>query len=256
MDSGQVAAMQPGDSIEPISYGDAQRSATIVFNMMNAAVDEGTISPADLGAIERPPASGVRALIAGEHINNLLRPRLEAKARLNKQTALMFTKQVIQIGGSVELGAEGHKRTFETSKLKGEYVTTYKYTFKSPSVDAGLVSLSAAYGHLIPDRAKRAEILQREDPDGDEKQLRWEEAERLSPAIKMRRTAKALIEMEEDEEAKLLADEAQVNLEMLLAGDISQQPKPEKKEEPKQVLSLFGGAAGRVSPEVPEEEKE
>ena len=158
----------------------------------------------------------------------------------------------------MEIGATGHKRKFETSKLKGEYVTTYKYTFKSPSVDAGLYSLAAAAGHLIPDggpHGKRSDILQRADPDGDERQLRWEEAERLSPAIKMRRTAKALIEMDEDEEAKLLADEAQVNLDMLLAGDISQQPKPEKKEEPKQVLSLFGGATGRVSPEVPEEEE-
>jgi len=254
-DMGTITPVDETGDIVPINYGDAQRSATLAFNMMNAAIDEGTISPADLGAIERPPASGVRALIAGEHINNLLRPRLEAKANLNKQTAEMFTEQVIQIGGRVEIGTRGHKRTFETSKLKGEYDITYKYTFKSPSVDAGLVSLSAAYGHLIPDRAKREEILQREDPDEDERQLDWEDAARLSPAIKMRRIAKSLIEMGEDEEAKLLADEAQVNLEMLLSGDISQQPKPERKEEPKQVLSLFGGATGRVSPEVPEEEE-
>lgn len=254
-DMGTITALDETGDIAPINYGDAQRAATLAFNMMNAAIDEGTISPADLGAIERPPASGVRALIAGEHINNLLAPRLEAKAGLNKQTAEMFAEQVIQMGGSVELGVSGHKRKFEASKLMGEYDTTYRYTFKSPSLDAGLVSLAAAYGHLIPDRAKRTDILQREDPDGDEKQLSWEEAGRISPAIKMRRLAKDLIEMDEGEEAQLLADEAQVNLDMLLAGDISQQPKPEKKEEPKQVLSLFGGASGRVSPEVPEEEE-
>jgi len=257
MDSGQVAAMEPTDKIEPIKYGDAQRSATIAYNGMSAAIDQGTISPADLGTIERPPASGVRAIMAGEHINNLLRPRLEAKAGLNKQTAEMFTEQVIQIGGSVELGVKGHKRTFETSKLEGEYDTTYNYSFKSPSVDAGLYSLAGAAGHLIPNRAKRAEILQREDPDGDEKQLRWEEAERLSPAVKMYRGICSLkgIPPDPEMEAEYLAAELGMNVDQMLAGDISQQPKPEKAEKPTQMVSLFGGAAGRVSPE-PEEEEE
>ena len=242
------------EDIAPISYGDAQRSATMAYNMMSMAIDEGTISPADLGMIERPPASGVRAIMAGEHINNLLTPRLEAKAGLNEQTAEMFTEQVIQMGGSVELGIKGHKRTFQVSKLMGEYNTTYAYTFKSPSVDAGLVSLSAAYGNLISDKAKREEILQREDPEGDENQLRWEEAERLSPAIKIYRNIKALKDMGEDFEAELLATELGVSIDRLLAGEVEQLPKPEKKDEPTQVLSLFGGGAGRVSPEVEEEE--
>lgn len=256
MDSGQNTAMQPGDSIEPISYGDAQRSATIAYNGMSAAIDQGTISPADLGTIERPPASGVRAIMAGEHINNLLRPRLEAKAGLNKQTAEMFTEQVIQIGGSVELGVKGHKRTFETSKLEGEYDTTYRYSFKSPSVDAGLYSLAGAAGHLIPNKAKRVEILQREDPDGDEKQLRWEEVERLSVAVKIYRGICSLkgVSPNPDFEAELLAAELGVNVDQMLAGDISQQPKPEKAEKPTQMVSLFGGGAGRVSPEPEEEE--
>lgn len=254
-DSGAITAIDVEGDIAPINYGDAQRSATLAFNMMNAAIDEGTISPADLGAIERPPASGVRALIAGEHINNLLAPRLSAKAGLNKQTAEMFTEQVIQIGGSVELGARGHKRAFETSKLEGEYDTTYEYSFKSPSLDAGLVSLSAAYGSLIPNRAKRIEILKREDPDGDERQLRWEEAERLSPAVKIYRNIKALKDMGEDFEAELLAAELGVDVDRMLAGEM-EPPKPERKEAPKQVLSLWGGAAERVSPEVPEEEEE
>lgn len=256
MDSGQTTAMEPTDSILPISYGDAQRSATIAYNGMSAALDQGTISPADLGTIERPPASGVRAIMAGEHINNLLAPRLEAKAGLNKQTAEMFTEQVIQMRGSVELGVKGHKRTFETGKLEGEYDTTYKYSFKSPSVDAGLYSLAGAAGHLIPDEAKRVEILQREDPDGDKKQLRWEEVERLSVAIKIYRGICSLKDVapNPDFEAELLAAELGVNVDQMLAGEISQQPKPEREDKPTQVVSLFGGGAGRVSPEPEEEE--
>ena len=248
-DMGTATRLEPEEDIQPISYGDAQRSATIAFNMMNADLDEGTISPSDLGQIERPPASGVRAILAGEHINNLLAPRLDAKSGINKQTAEMFTEQVLQIGGSVELGTMGHKRTFETSKLDGEYETIYKYTFTSPSTDAGLYSLAAAAGNLIPDRAKRVDILKREDPDGDETQLRWEEAERLSPMVKIHRDIKALIDLGEDFEAALLAAEFGVSLDKLLAGEL---PVPQKPDEPTQVLSLFGGQ--NISPEVEEEE--
>ena len=255
MDSGQVTAMEPTDKIEPISYGDAQRSATMAYNMMSVAIDQGTISPADLGMIERPPASGVRAIMAGEHINNLLRPRLEAKAGLNKQTAEMFIEQCIQLGGSVELGTRGHKRVFETSKLQGEYDITYKYSFKSPSVDAGLYSLAGAAGHLIPNRAKRAEILQREDPVGDEKQLRWEELERLIPEIKVYRGICSLkgVSPNPDFEAELAAGHLKLDVDKLVAGEI-EPSKPEKPEKPTQMVSMWGGEAGRVSPEPEEEE--
>ncbi len=81
-DSGTITPIDESGDIAPINYGDAQRSATLAFNQFNAVIDEGTISSADLGAIERPPASGVRAIIAGEHVNNLLAPRLEAKSGL------------------------------------------------------------------------------------------------------------------------------------------------------------------------------
>ena len=157
----------------------------------------------------------------------------------------MFTKQVILIGGGVELGVPGHKRTFQTSKLKGQYTTTYKYTAKSPVTDAGLYSLAAAAGSGLSEKYKREKIYQLDDPDGEERQLRWEEAERLSPRVKMRRDIKALIEMGEDEDAKLMLDELGVSEEQLLSGEVTEMPKPEKKDEPTQVLSLFGGQAGR-----------
>ena len=241
---GATTAADIGGGAKAVDFGDAQRSASMALAMFDTAIGEGSLSSADLGTIGSPPASGIRAIIAGENRDQVVNPRLEAKALLNESLAEMFTQQVIQIGGSVELGVPGHKRTFQTSKLDGEYGTTYKYTAKSPVTDAGLYSLAAAAGSLVSEKYKTNDILQLEDPAGDEKQKRWEEAERLSPAVKLRRTIADLIELEEDEEAKLLSDEAGVNLEQLLSGDIQQQPKPQKEDEPTQVLSLFGGAGG------------
>ena len=250
---GANTAMEPGDSIEVINFGDAQRSANIAIALFDDAIGEGSLSSADLGTIGTPPASGIRAIIAGENRDMVVHPRLVAKGLLNESLAEMFTRQVIQIGGSVELGVPGHKRTFQTSKLDGEYSTTYKYTAKSPVTDAGLYSLAAAAGDLVSNKTKRTNILQLEDPDGEERQLRLEEAERISPAIKINRIVKDLLEMGEDFEAELLSAEMGVNLQQMLAGEVPTQ-KLEKVDEPTQVLSLFGGASqGGGRPPAPKE---
>jgi len=243
MGSGSMTAADMGGGAKPIDYGDAQRSASMAYQMMDKALQEGSLSSIDLGTLQFQ-LSAVALIEIGEGRDQVFLPRLEAKAMLNEQLAEMFTRQVIEIGGSVELGTPGHKRAFQVSKLGGEYETTYRYYVKSPKIDAGRYTLAAAAGHLIPDKAKRREILQREAPDEDEQQLRWEEAERLSPAIKIRRTIKDLIEMDEDAEAKLLLSELGVSLKQMLAGDISQMPQPEPEEKPKQVVPLLGGGGG------------
>ena len=243
MGLGANTAMEPGDSIEPINFGDALRSATMLLGIIDDAIGEGSLSSADLGTIGSPPASGIRAIIAGENRDQVVHPRLEGKALLNESLTEMFTQQVIQIGGSIELGIAGHKRTFQTSKLDGEYTTTYKYTAKSPVTDAGLYSLAAAAGDSLSNKYKMENIYQLDDPDGEARQKRWEEAERLSPAIKINRTIKALTEMDEGFEAELMSAEMGVSLEQMLAGETTQQ-KPEKTDDPTQVLSLFGGAGG------------
>lgn len=257
------ASMTPheiGGGVTEIKFGDAQRSAQLAYGIMREAIREATAAASDLGVIESPPASGVRAMVAGESRDQLLSPRLGVKALMNQGLADMFTAQVIQIGGSVELGTLGHKRSFQTSKLDGEYEGYYKYTIKSAAVDAGRASLYAAYGDAIPRRAKAVEILQREDPDGDERQLRYEEIERLVPPIKIHRDIRALLEMAEkgDKYAELEAEIASsymgMALKQILAGELSP-PKPESGQEPKQVLSLYGGDVGGRSERAPVEEE-
>ncbi len=250
---GAITAADMGGGAKAVDFGDAQRSASLALAMFDNAIGEGSLSSADLGTIGSPPASGIRAIIAGENRDQVVHPRLKAKASLNESLAEMFTQQVIQIGGSVELGTPGHKRTFQTSKLDGEYETTYKYTAKSPITDAGLYSLGAAAGNAVSKKYKRENIYQLQDPDGEEQQLRWEEAERISPVIKINRIIKDLVDMDEDFEAELLSAEMGVNLKRMLAGEVEQQPKPEKEDEPTQVLSLFGGGGGGTPRTTPEE---
>jgi len=251
-DAGQTVRMEPDEDIQPIDFGDAQRSANIAYQMLDKAIQEGSLSSFDLGTFTQP-MSAVALIEIGEGRDQIFAPRLGARGMMNQQIADMFTEQVIQMGGNVELGTKGHKRSFSTSKLKGEYEVTFQYFIRSPRIDAGLYSLAAAAGNLIPDKAKREEILQREDPDGDVAQLRWEEAERLSPAVKMRRVVKALKDMNEDVDAALMAAELNVSVDQMLAGEVGQVPKPEEEDLPTQVVPMFGGGGATKPPPVEEE---
>ncbi|KKL87309.1 hypothetical protein LCGC14_1936010, partial [marine sediment metagenome] len=154
------------------------------------------------------------------------------------------TEQVKQIGGAVELD----NRSFDAGKLEGEYQVRHEYKVQSKAEDAGMATLVAAYGDLISKKDKR-EIIGRDDPKGDDDQLRWEEAELLSPLVKLRRTVESLIELGAEEDAKLIADEAGVQLEKLLSGEVEER-EPQEPQEPKQVTSLFGGqsSGGRQPP--------
>lgn len=260
MAPGSMTGHEVGGGITDITFGDARRSAQLAYSIMREAIQEATVAASDLGVIESPPASGVRAMVAGESRDQLLSPRLGVKAMMNQGLADMFTRQIIQIGGSIELGTLGHKRSFNTSKLDGQYEGYYKYTIKSAAVDAGRASLAAAYGDAIPKRAKLVEIYQREDPDGDERQLRVEEIERLIPPLKIHRDIRALLEMAErgDKYAELEAEIASnymgITLKQMLAGEIAP-PTPTPEDEPTQVLSLFGGGGGRARQPTPKEEE-
>ena len=256
--SGAMTSLDIEGDIEPLNYGDAQRSAQVAYGMLDKAEQEGSLSSFDLGTFSQP-MSAIALIEIGEGRDQVFAPRLGARGMMNQMVSDMIIDQLIKIGGIVELGTKGHKAKFNTEKLKGDYETTFQYFVKSPKIDAGLYTLADAAGALIPDRAKRREILQREDPEEDERILRWEEAERLSPAVKINRTINSLLEQDDEDanfEAELLSAEMGMTLKMQQAGDIEQLPQPQKPEESKQINPMFGqgGGMGRAKKPSPEEE--
>ena len=246
---GGVTAADMGGGAEPVNYGELKRSAYLLHQMIETRIQRGSLSSIDMGTLQFQ-LSAVALIEIGEGRDQVFLPRLGARGLLNQQLAEMIIDQIQLTGAtSIEIGARGHKRTFDTRKLQGEYDVAFKYFIKSPKIDVARFSMAAAAGNLIPDKAKRRDILQREDPEEDERQLRWEEAERLSPAIKMRRDIKALLELADrgdkdaEAEAKLMADEMGVTFEQMLSGS-AEKPKPEPTQEPKPLVPLFGGGAG------------
>ncbi len=258
-DMGTVTRMEVDEDIAKIDYGDAQRSAQMAYGMLDKAEQEGSLSSFDLGTFNQP-MSAIALVEIGEGRDQVFAPRLGARGMMNQMGSDMIIDQLIRIGGIVDLGTKGHKTGYNTEKLKGDYETTFEYFVKSPKIDAGLYTLADAAGTLIPDRAKRREILQRPDPDEDERILRWEEAERLSPAVKINRTINSLLEQDDEDanfEAELLSAEMGMTLKMQQAGDVEQLPKPQKPEESKQIVPTFGqgGGMGKARKPTPTEEE-
>jgi len=248
--AGAITTMEPDEDIQPIDYGDAKRAAELAYNMFDKALQEGSLTSIDLGRLDFQ-LSAIALIEIGEGRDQVFKPRLDTKSLINKEIVEMFTKQCIQIGGTLEIGTPGHKRSFDMSKIEGEYETTFKYYPKSPKIDMARYSMAAQAKTigLIPDKSIATDILQREDPDGDERQLRREQAEMLSPIVRLRRIIKSLYEDAErgDDDAKLDAQflelEMGVTLEQMMAGQLGQTPQVEDSPKPNPVQP---GLTGKV----------
>lgn len=250
---GAMTAVDIGGGIKPIDFGDATRAAQMAYEMIEKAVQEGGYTDIDIGNV-RQPFSAIALITIGESKDQVYLPRLAAKEWLNIDTAEMFTRQVIQIGGSVELGTPGHKRKFNTSKLEGEYTTDYKYFVKSPKIDIARMAVAQQAKEWYPRRYIYEEVLQVEDPKGLEDEWYSELAEKIDPNVLKHRIIMNLLDLAEEgdenaaREAKIMAAGMGLTIAQVKAGIT---PKPPELPEPeKETVPLLGegGQTGGIIP--------
>ncbi len=219
--------------LEPIDYGDAKRSAEMIYNILDKQLQQGSISDIDVGNLNFP-MSAVALVAIGEGRDQIYLPRLNTKALINQRTAEMLTAQILQMGlSSVELGTPGHKATFKTSDFEGDYETTYKYFVKSPKLDvARLTMMDAALRMGIDRLTVYKDIGQYEDPEDMERRYYYDMAEKLSPNVLKNRVILKLLDMAEDDkneqaamDAQILAEEMGASIEQIKAGNIVQPPE-------------------------------
>ena len=251
MKPGGAVAAEIGGGLKAIDFGDALRAAEMANNMLEKAAQEGSFTDIDIGNI-RQPFSAVALIEIGEGRNQLLLPRLATKEWLNIDTAEMLTKQVVQIGGTVELGASGHKRKFGTSKLKGEYSVDYKYFIKSPKVDIARMSVAQQAKEWYPRRHIYEEVLQVEDPEGMEKDWYSELAEMVDPNVLKLRIVLKLLEKADDGdedaemEAFVMAQGMNLTIEQIKAGIVPETPQLPQGESAVPLLPEGGRVGGTV----------
>ncbi|MDP2362663.1 MAG: hypothetical protein Q8M94_02715, partial [Ignavibacteria bacterium] len=110
---GASSSADIGGGTKPVDLGAVTNAAVIALSIIDRALEEGGFS---LDMFRSPLGSGVAILQAKEGRDVIFLPRLKNKALMKQGLGAMFTQQVIQIGGTVEVGLPGHKRAFQTKK--------------------------------------------------------------------------------------------------------------------------------------------
>lgn len=252
---GDVVSTGKG-KLELIDFGDARTAASMMYNMMEKAFQEGAYTDIDIGNVQQP-FSAVALVTIGENKDMVYMPRLAAKELLNIGTAEMLLKEAEQLGGSIELGIPGHMKTFETSKLKGDYTIGYKYFVKSPKTDVARMSLALQAVNFYPRRFIYEQVLQVEDPDQLMRDWYNEQAELLSPSIRQYRIIRSRLEDAEKNndpeaarEAAMMAMELGLTLDQIRMGVMPNALPTGKPSKNDSVLPLLGAGdqVGGVKP--------
>ncbi|KKL66258.1 hypothetical protein LCGC14_2146770 [marine sediment metagenome] len=255
---GAMAQAEIGGGLKTIDFGDALRAAEMADRKLEKALQEGSYTDIDIGNVSQP-FSAVALITIGEGRDQLLLPRLATKEWLNVDTAEMVTLQLLQIGGTVELGGKGHKQKFSTGKLKGDYTIGYKYFIKSPKIDIARISMAGQAEKWYPREHIYEEVLQVEDPVGMKKDWDAGLAGFLDPNVQIFDTIMALLEKAEDGDenaemkAFIMAQDMGISIEQLKAGIVTVPERPKLSQGEGAVPLLPEG--GRVGGTVPSSAK-
>ncbi len=187
---GSVNETPPDSRYELMPLGQLQAAFDRLYQMIQERMQRGTSQI--YRNIANPPTA-TQIMMEAQEQGNIVLPRLNTRGLLKQDLAYMFIKQTIDACKKAKITEfKLGNQVFDVTKLKGEYEIEFKYHFNDPRMDAARQSLAAAQRGLVPDRDIRINTLRREDWQGDERQLRWEEAERLSPIIKLNRARRAV----------------------------------------------------------------
>ncbi len=189
---GAISETPPNTRYELMPLGQLQQQAQLLHDMITNRMQQATSSKFQ-NILQ--PKTATEIMMDVQEQNNIIFPRIGTRGLLKQDLAKMFIKQTIDACKkarvqTVKLG----EQEFEISKLTGDYEIEFKYHFRDPRMDAARQSLATAQRGLIPDKDISINTLQREDWEGDQRQLRWEEDERISPLVKLDRNIRALLE--------------------------------------------------------------
>jgi hypothetical protein len=227
---GAVTQVPSDGGFELMPLGELRQQAWLLHQMIETRIQRGGVSNFDMGTFTQP-MSAVALVQVGEGRDQTFLPRLGTRGLLKRQISKQMINRTIQIAN--ELGKSSIKvgeYDYDVSKLKGKFTVDFDYFTKSPAVDIARYEVANSAGNLVSDYTKRREIIHLQDPDGEERLIRTQEAELLSPNIKKYRTVKALLEEAEkgdDDaqlEAEILVKELGLSLEQVMSGDLSAMP--------------------------------
>jgi hypothetical protein len=175
-------------------------------------------------------------------------PRIQALGTHYEDTAAMIIRQIEEGGMHADIG-KAHKVHISAGDFDGDYDLSYNIQMTLPEEEVANISICNALGTLVSSDYKRRHILQFDNPTEIDDEVKSEEAEALSPTLRLYRRAKSLAAQGKDMEAKILAAEMGLTLEQLMKG----QGQPKKVAQPQtqtggqDIIPLLAGRASSAA---------
>ncbi len=218
-DIGTTTAAEIDGGFKLVPQGDLGNAGQLLQTILSRFYQQGALSSTDFGNLQFP-LSAVALVKLGEASGQVFLPRLGAKGLLFQQLVHMIIKQTLALGvATVELGTPGHRRTFKTADLKGEYDIEFLYTPQSPETDVARFAMAVEAAQWLPDEDVLEKVLRVENPAETKRKKLIDNAEIISPNILRLHTAQAFIKEGRELEAEILANEMGVSIEALIEGE-------------------------------------
>ena len=250
-DPRNVTKTTGGFTVVPI--GELRQQARDLSQMLEARMQRGGISNFDLGTFNQT-MSAVALIRVGQGRDKVYSPRLATHGLAKINLTKMAIKQILAEAERKKLRKINiDNQTYDLAILKEHYTIDFKYIIRDTTIEVAKQSLAVSQKNLIPRISILRDTLQRDDPDGDVRELYSEEAELLFPNIKRKRILKALAEKAEkgDEDAQQDLEiglaELGMTIDQLFAGQLPPVQPVAAEKPPQPMVDLFDTTGGAVS---------
>jgi len=225
---------------------DLTNTALQFYGMLDSALQEGALPKVSYGSVQFPmSAVGMAELKEAE--DPLYFPRIQGLTMFWQRCMRMMIRQYIKFGNGAEIGEEGFKTPYQTADLDKDYRIKFSVTMKSPKMDMVNISTAAAVGDMLSEDTKLRDYYHIENPTLEIQKKLSEKASRMSPALALYDSVKALHEIGETVKANILAEQLGVTLDQILMGQQGEvAPVPDKPAT--QLMPLFKGTGGVTAP--------
>lgn len=239
----QVIPVGKGELYHAMPIADIHNANRHAYNIIEGCIQRGSFTTVEYGNLTFP-LSAVAISRLTENRDKILVPLIQTVSKFRQQGARMDIDQFVKGGITAELGEEGKKNKYKPSDLDGDYTIRFKYFATSPEQNIANYTIANAAGNVISDDTKRRDILKLENPDAEKQKILSELADKMVPSLALYKMAKAKLEVDEEIEAQLIANQLGITLEQLRTGKFEPEEKPREEVPPKPLMPLMGGGRG------------
>ena len=268
----KVNPVEKGGGYKPMPINDIKNATRLLYSIIETGLQRAGFTALDYGSLTFPlSAIAVTKLTIAR--NDIMLPRIQAKAVFRQSLSRMIINQCVQLNKTFKLGQPGNQNSYSKSDLKGDYQINYHFFAESKEQTAAdLAIANAAQDILSPDTIRR-DVLKLKDPDGEEAKWKSAQAMRIDEVLFLFDSAYSLVDKDkptekEQMEATILMERAELIMnQRRKMGELSElegqrTPQPETEQKGKELLPLFAGGGGQGRPrssgpeEIEEESRE